>query len=103
MGTDTTEGDGLPCFSDIIHEDPIRKATVVAMVVPDAYCMLFSDAFEGMFGIDGFLGGQGLVQVHVCETTHMISEHTDTTVDWLLVAPLRSGQSQELGIPIGQC
>ena len=80
MGTDTTEGDGLLSLADIIHEGPIRKATVVAMIMPDVYSMLFDDAFKGMFGIDGFLGGHGLVQVHICETTRMVSEHTGTTV-----------------------
>ena len=80
MGTDTTEGDGLPCLADVIHEGMIRKATVVAMTMLDAYGMLFSDTFKGVFGIKGFLGGHGLVQVHICEAARMVSEHTGTTV-----------------------
>ena len=50
------------------------------MVVPDAHTMLFGDAFEGMFGINGFLGSHGLVQVHLCEAAHMVSEHAGTSV-----------------------
>ena len=80
MGTDSTEGDGLPCLADVIHEGMIRKATVVAMIMPDVYGMLFSDMFKDKFGINGLLGGHGLVQVHICEAARMVSKHTGTTV-----------------------
>ena len=80
MGTDTTEDDGLPCLVDVINEGTIRKATIVTMILPDAHGMMFSNTFEGMFGINGFLGGHGLVQVHICEAARMVSEHTCTMV-----------------------
>ena len=80
VGTDPTEGDGLLCLADVIHDGTIRKTAIVTIVMPDVYGMLFSDTFKGMFRIKGFLSGDGLVQVHICKAAHMVSEHTGAMV-----------------------
>ena len=86
VGTDTTEGNGLPCLADIIHKGTICKVTIGAMIMPDAYGMLMDDVFESMFGIECFLHSHGLMQMHICEAGRVVSKHTGTTVSaccWL--------------------
>ena len=86
MGTDTAEGNGLPCLADILHKGTICKATIVAMIMPDAYGMLMGDALESMFGVDCFLRSHGMMQMYICEARSMVGKHTCTTVSaccWL--------------------
>ena len=71
------------------------------MIMPDAYGMLMGDAFESMIGIECFLRSHGLMQMHICEASRLVSKHTGTMVSaccWL--APCNWDKTRNWGFQL---
>jgi hypothetical protein len=47
-----TEGDGLATHDDLLHEEILREAAVVSMIVEDLDSMRSSKPFEGSLGFN---------------------------------------------------
>ncbi len=67
VGVDPTEGELLPFGTAAVLEGVVRKSSIVAMVVEDAYAMLLGEVFKGLFGFHGLLRGKFGHEVDILE------------------------------------
>ena len=74
MGVDTTEGKGLVGGGDRRAESGGIEEAVIGMVVTDGDAVLGAEAFEGLFGLDGGLGGQFRHKVDVSKVRKMVNK-----------------------------
>ena len=58
VGVDPTEGESLPFGTAAVLEAVVRKLSVVAVVVEDAYPVLLGEVFKGLFSFHGLLRGK---------------------------------------------
>ncbi len=68
VGIDPTEGESLPLCPAAVFEGVVCKSSVVAVVMEDAYAVLFGKVFEGLFDFHCLFGGELGHQVDVLQS-----------------------------------